>query len=329
MPAVGVFTLNPALDHTIHLGRLVPGEVHRATSSTLHPGGKGVNVATLLADAGVEVCSMGLLGDGNASRFEAHFRERGIGDKMLRIPGETRTGIKLLEDTPPRTTDVNLPGIPYDNALTATLCAQVEDAAGRCAWMLFCGSLPPGAPEDLYARLIGATRMGGAARVRTALDTSGAPLAAARDAAPHCIKPNLDEFRAWAGERLETVEAVEAAAGVWFASGTGTILLSLGAAGAAFLQPGRRVYARGLRVPVVGTVGAGDALLAGWVSGELAGEGFEGCARRAVAYAACAVQRVEAGLPEREVVEAHVREVELHDDARWLAEILATGHASG
>lgn len=320
MPSVGVCTLNPALDHTIHLGRLVPGEVHRATGSTLHPGGKGINVATILADAGVEVCAMGLLGDTNASRFETHFRDKGIQDSMLRIPGETRISTKLLQATPPLTTDINLPGIPYDDTVTDRLCAEVEASAGTCAWMLFCGSLPLGAPADLYARLIGCARAGGG---RTALDTSGAALSAAQETAPDCIKPNLEEFRAWAGEPLDTVEALAAAAGVWFASGTGTILLSLGAAGAAFLEPGRVVFAEALRVPVVSTVGAGDALLAGWVAGRLAGDGFEACARRAVAYAACAVQRVEAGLPAREVVEAHAREVELHDDARWLAEILA------
>lgn len=63
-------------------------------------------------------------------------------------------------------------------------------------------------------------------------------------------------------------------------------------------------------------------MLAGWVSGALAGEGFEGCVRRAMAYAACAVQQVEAGLPAPDKVEAYAREVVLHTKETWLADVL-------
>ena len=92
-------TLNPAIDQTLTIPGFAAGQVNRVAQSDSHPGGKGVNVAVVLADLGAAVAATGLLGDRNAEGFERLFREKGIADHFVRIPGETRVGIKIVDPT--------------------------------------------------------------------------------------------------------------------------------------------------------------------------------------------------------------------------------------
>ncbi|MDO4264840.1 MAG: PfkB family carbohydrate kinase, partial [Deinococcus sp.] len=96
-------TLNPALDLTVQAPGWQPGQVNVTAAAQTDAGGKGVNVAALLADWSrqsgepLEVSAGGFLGAGNAGPFEALFRERGIQDAFMRIPGETRLGLKIVD----------------------------------------------------------------------------------------------------------------------------------------------------------------------------------------------------------------------------------------
>lgn len=120
MSRVHTVTLNPAIDQTVSLPHLAVGEVNRATAVRHDPGGKGINVASVLADWGVSVAAHGLLGRANAAPFEALFAQKSIADRMLRVAGETRTNVKILEEDG-RTTDLNLPGFPADEGHLAAL----------------------------------------------------------------------------------------------------------------------------------------------------------------------------------------------------------------
>ena len=95
--AVLTVTLNPALDQTITLDRLRLGEVHRARSVRIDAAGKGVNVASCLADWGVATAVTGVLGAGNATAFDALFAAKRIADGFVRRPGDTRINVKLLD----------------------------------------------------------------------------------------------------------------------------------------------------------------------------------------------------------------------------------------
>ena len=106
-------TLNPALDQTVTLARLRLGEVHRPSESRIDAAGKGVNVASCLADWGVSACVTGLLGAGNTQAFDRLFAAKGIADSFVRRPGNARTNVKLLDIEAADTTDLNLPaGLP-------------------------------------------------------------------------------------------------------------------------------------------------------------------------------------------------------------------------
>jgi 1-phosphofructokinase len=293
--------LNPAIDETIELDRLVPGAVNPARGAVRHAAGKGINVAACLADWGAAVAATGLLGRVNEDAFRALFEAKGIADRCTRIPGETRTNIKLLDHATGATTDINLPGAPVTpDALAAASAALLDEAE---ATAVLSGSLPPGVPADIYASLVGALSARG---VRTVVDASGAALSAvlAAPVPPHAIKPNRHELQGWAGDTLPDIAALLDVARRLVARGVALVAVSMGEDGALFVDAGGAVVVRPPSVAVTSSVGAGDAMVAGIAAGLADALPLEALARRAAAFSAAKLRQIGAGLPPRAEVEA-------------------------
>ena len=288
-PRVLTVTVNAAVDHTVWIPGFRAGEVNRVTDEDRSPGGKGVNVAAALRALNVDVDATGFLGRDNDGLFATFFADAGIGDRFLRVPGATRTGIKIVDDRAGTTTDVNFPGVAPGPADVEALAAVVADAAAGAAWVVLSGSLPPGVPVDLYARLTAAAHAGGAS---VAVDTSGEALAAAVTAGPDLVKPNVEELEELAGRPLATTEDRLAAAHDLRRAGVGRVCVSLGAIGALFVDATTALAARPPPVAVASTVGAGDATVAGAIAALLRGEPLGGVARLATACGATAVSGV-------------------------------------
>jgi 1-phosphofructokinase len=294
-------TLNPALDQTVELDRLERGKVHRARSVRLAPGGKGINVASCLADWGQRVTVTGLLGRDNSAVFESMFAARGIEDRFVRADGLTRTNIKLIDEA--ETTDVNLPGLPATaaalDAVKRRVCEHVEPGS----LVVLSGSLPPGCPDDHYAAQIAAfTELG----ARVLLDASGAALTTALAARPlpFCIKPNRHELAAWAGAPLAGLREIAATARMLHARGVALVVVSMGEDGALFVSDeGTRLAT--LRVAQTSsTVGAGDAMVAGIVAALVDGADLTQIARLSTAFAVAKLQSRGLGLPEPPAIRA-------------------------
>ena len=281
-------TANAAVDHTVVVPGFRAGEVNRVASEVRSPGGKGVNVAAALRVLSVDVVVTGFLGAGNDELFTEFFATEGIEDRFVRVDGATRTGIKIVDDAG-TTTDLNLPGSRVSGEDVDRLVATVGELAGGAAWVALSGSLPPGAPRDLYARLTGAAHAAGAA---VALDTSGAALAAGVGALPDLVKPNTEELEELVGRRLPDTAALLSAVADLQELGIARIVVSRGAAGALFVDEAEAVTARPPAVAVASTVGAGDATVAGTIAGLLRGESLDGVARLATACGATAVETV-------------------------------------
>ncbi|EJL22489.1 1-phosphofructokinase [Caulobacter sp. AP07] len=300
---VRTVTLNPAIDQTVALDTLRPGQVHRALAVRHDPGGKGVNVASCLADWGVPTIVTGLLGADNAAPFEALFAAKAIEDRFVRVPGDTRTNIKLLETSPGgTTTDINLPSPFADAAALAEVRRRLDDVAPDDLVVLS-GSLADSLPDDTYRRLIGDLRAIGA---RVVLDASGAPLAealtAAEDALPFCIKPNRHELETWAGRGLEDPVALLAAARALHGMGIALVTVSLGAQGALFVSGEGALHVAPPVLEAGSAVGAGDAMVAGLTAAVRAGASLEAVARLSTAFATGKLRHPGAHLPDGETV---------------------------
>jgi 1-phosphofructokinase len=279
-------TLNPALDLTVAIDRLQPGQVHRARSAHAIAGGKGINVAACLADAGIATAALGVLGAGNAQPFETLFAARGIDDRCLRVPGDTRTNLKLVAADSGATTDINLPGLPLGapelHAVGARLAALLRPGLP----VVLSGSLPGGLADDSWRAL---QTQAAAAGARVLLDTSGAPLrealAAPRAQLPYAIKPNRHELEDWAGAPLRDTADLLSATRALLARGIALAVVSLGSDGALFVRGDQALLARPPQLTGGSSVGAGDAMVAGLVAALLAGADLATCARQATAFA--------------------------------------------
>jgi 1-phosphofructokinase len=301
-------TLNPAIDQTITVDRLVRGEVHRARSVRQDAGGKGVNVASCLADWGVPVTALGLLGADNAAAFEALFQRKGIEDRFLRVPGATRVNLKIVDDGD--TTDINLDGPQVaPERIDATL-AEVEGLAGAGVLIILAGSLPPGCAPESYARLISRLRDKGA---RILLDTSGLPLRRALEGEvlPHIVKPNRHELGEWCGETLDDMGDVLRAAHGLRARGVERVVVSMGEAGALFLSGEGALVAQLSAASVASTVGAGDAMVAGVAAATVEGLDLERTARLATAFAVAKLGQLGPHLPDPATVHALAKQVNI------------------
>jgi 1-phosphofructokinase len=300
-------TLNPAIDQTLDIPGFAAGQVNRVASSEAHAGGKGVNVAGVLADLGAGVAVTGFLGQGNAQLFEAMFRDKGIDDRFVRIPGDTRVGIKIIDGPSGRTTDINFPGLAPPPEAFDDLCRRVDALSESGRWFALCGSLPPGIGADAYARLTDIVHAKGGS---VGLDTSGAALREAIARGPDVTKPNLDELAELAGRPLDTTASVvDAARTLLLQHGVRLAVVSMGAAGAVFVDADQALVARPPRVAVKSTVGAGDAMVAGVVYGQHRGLPIDQCARLATALGAHAVTRLGAGLGRPPAHEGLLRDV--------------------
>ncbi len=133
-------TLNPAIDQTVTIPNFAVGTVNRVEQMQQNPGGKGVNVAAVLADAGHSVAVSGFLGRENDASFTALFEQKRIADRFVCIAGQTRVGIKIVDPSQRQTTDINFPGQAPTPAELATLFQTLLGLDG--AWFVLAGSLP-------------------------------------------------------------------------------------------------------------------------------------------------------------------------------------------
>jgi 1-phosphofructokinase len=291
-------TLNPSLDRTLHVQRLQPGEVHRADLSSTDPGGKGVNVARCLSAHGGDVAAVLPVGGATGAAVAALLDEAHVAHDLIEQGDRTRANVSVVEPDG-TTTKVNEPGSPLTAIELSAVVEAVSRRVGPGDWVVTAGSLPPGQDPHSYAVIGGAARASGA---RWAVDTSGDALPASVAATPDLVKPNRRELEEVVGRPLDTVGAVVDAARTLVDRGVGAVLCSLGRDGAVLVLPHAAVHAATPEVQVRNTVGAGDALLAGYLHGRATGADEQHALRTGVAWAAAAVSTPGTGVPEPELI---------------------------
>jgi 1-phosphofructokinase len=282
--AVVAITLNPSLDRTVEVPRLVVGEVNRATGGHLHPGGKGVNVTRALLANGVPARAVLPAGGSVGMQVVELLAAEGVDAVTVPCAGQTRSNVTVAE-ADGAVTKINEPGPALaDHELDAVVEAALA-AARPGGWAVLCGSLPAGAQSDTYARIVARFVARG---VRVAVDTSGPALVQAVAARPDLVKPNAEELAEAVGRPLVSRADVVEAAHELRDAGAGAVLVSLGAAGAVLVDAEGVLAGTSVALLPRSTVGAGDAFLAGFLSAYDAGR--RAALAAALAWGAAAVQ---------------------------------------
>jgi len=256
-------TPNPSIDRAVLIDGLRRGEVHRARTSRIDPGGKGVNVSRALAAQGVATTAVLPSGGPEGHLLEELLGAAGVGYASVPVHGSVRMNISVLEPDG-TTTKLNEPGPDLSAAEVEALLAAALERSQGADWVVGCGSLPPGAPTDLYAVLVRRVHERGG---RVAIDSFGASFAAAVAARPDLIKPNHEELAELVGHDLPTLGHVRDAARELVADGIAVVAVSLGGDGALLVTADECAHARATISAPLSTVGAGDCMLAGLLHG--------------------------------------------------------------
>ena len=305
---VGTITFNPAIDESVSIRDFTVDLVNRVETCERHPGGKGVNVARFLSGFADQVGVTGFLGKSNDSIFTEYFRNHQINDQFIRISGETRTGLKILDPEKQTVTEVNYPGIKPDARDIEGLIEKMDEMVRGSDLLVVSGSLPSGVDSHLYKRVIEKINKAGK---MTFLDTSGEAFEAALQAVPFMIKPNIHELREYFKEELSDEKQILAKCSRFFDMGISLVVVSMGKEGALFLNKERGYKAKPPETEVVSTVGAGDAMVAGTAWGTLCNFTLEETARVATAFSQHAVTHLEMGIMDRDYFDRIQKEVEI------------------
>jgi 1-phosphofructokinase family hexose kinase len=285
---------NLTIDRTSSIPELRPGEVLRVADVIVTPGGKGLNVARAARALGVPATLVAFVPGHTGRAAAALIREEGVTLEAVPVGGEIRSTSVILEPGG-RATVLNEPGPALAQGDWEALEAAVARSLADHRVLVCSGSLPPGSPDDGYARL---------ARGRLAVvDAGGAVLGAALEAGPAVVTPNLAEaeglLHGRADESVETsAEArghAEAAASALVAAGARAAVVTAAAAGAAVAADGAVTWLPAPRVAVVNPIGAGDVFAAALAAALEAGADVLTAARRGVAAAAASVESPRAG----------------------------------
>ncbi|WP_030243188.1 1-phosphofructokinase family hexose kinase [Streptomyces sp. NRRL S-455] len=302
-------TLNTALDITYRIRSLRPHTSHRVSEVTERPGGKGVNVARVLAALGHEVTVTGFTGGATGQVVQERLAGvPGVVDALVPVTGPTRRTIAVVDDRTGDTTQLNEPGPTITPAEWSAFVEVYEDLIPAASAVALCGSLPPGVPVGAYAGLVRTARSAG---VPVLLDTSGEPLRRGVAARPDIIKPNADELAELTGSH-DPLRATQDAR----RRGAGAVVASLGPDGLLALTREGRWHATPPS-PVRGNpTGAGDSAVAGLLSGLIERLPWPDRLTRATALSAATVPAPAAGEFDRATYE------------KLLGRVTVTGEAS-
>ncbi|MBO0750948.1 MAG: 1-phosphofructokinase family hexose kinase [Bradyrhizobiaceae bacterium] len=286
MNGIVTFTPNPALDVSTAVAAMTPDHKLRCTAARYDPGGGGINVARVVRRLGSEVTAIYPRGGITGHTLDSLVERERITCKTTDIAEETRLDFAVHEDASGKQFRFVLPG----PTLGAHECRACLDTLAACAgpgFVVASGSLPPGAPPDLYAR---ASRIVKSAEGRFLLDTSGPALKAALAEGVFLIKPSLRELCDAAGESLEgEADWIHACTGLVKQGRAAMVALTLGPGGALLVAEGRVLRATPPPLAPVSSVGAGDSFLGALVWSLAAGYELGAALRLAVAAGSSAV----------------------------------------
>jgi 1-phosphofructokinase len=279
-------TLNPALDHTVHIPQFQAGAVNRVQQQRIDPGGKGINVAKVVRALGYPVAVTGFLGQDNSKVFHEYFQRQAINNYFVEVAGAARVNIKIVDDQSEKVTEINFPGLESSGGDLERLIGAIQRLADEHQWFVLAGSLPQGLPDTIYQRLIAIVKQQG---VKVLLDSSGPALREGIKAIPDAIKPNLEELSQLMGKPLVKEPEIRKAIADLLAGGIQQVIVTLGAQGAIIAEKDQTLRVRPPTVAAKSTVGAGDALVAGFVVGRTQGLSLADCARLGTAAATASV----------------------------------------
>ncbi len=278
-------TMNPSLDYYMWVDELQIGKTNRSDKESILLGGKGLNVSKTLYELGVDSTAICVVAGFVGDEIEKRIKEQSYQSKIIRVNGNSRINIKIkskeeseINASGPKLTEEDL-----DAMLNEFANIKEEDV------VILSGSLPKGVAKDFYAKIIENVKR---TKAKVIVDTSGEVLKNAVTSGVFLVKPNLVELSELFDTEIEDMKKVEHYARKLLGMGAENVLVSMGEHGSIFVNEKETIYKEAIKGKVVSTVGAGDAMVAGFVKGYLDGKRFEDAMEVAVECANKVVKEI-------------------------------------
>ena len=270
-------TINPAFDTHIYAENFKQGRENYAEQKNCQAGGKGVNVSRALSVNGIKNTALVLIGKENGKEFEKALVHDGVNFEAISTDGAVRENVMIHSSDETR---ISLEGnIPTSEEIKK-IFGLCRDMAKEGDIAVFSGRIPRGTDKAL---IINELKKLSAGKIKLCIDTNSFSLDDIIEIKPFLIKPNKNELASICGEFADNAGALRAAEQAARRAGC-IVLLSLGEDGAAVVSECEKRFARAPRIVALSTVGAGDSMLAGFISSLTRGKSMSEALVCAVAW---------------------------------------------
>ena len=259
---VVTLTINPAVDASTSVKKMMPFTKMRCAQARRDPGGGGINVARVLKRLGIEAPAIYPAGGATGKLLGTLIEREGVQGVPVRVQNETREDLTVFDEATRQQYRFVFPGAPLGEVEWNECLESIARIRPRPAFVIASGSLPAGVPVDFYGRVAQASK----AHSKVIVDTSGPFLKAALQQGVYLIKPNLREFQELAEiTASDDASLIEAGRRLTDRGQVEVIALSMGPDGALLITRDLAMRANGLPIEPVSVSGAGDSFLGAMV----------------------------------------------------------------
>ena len=263
-------TFNPSLDYIVSVDGFTLGRVNRTTKELVYPGGKGVNVSLVLKNLGMENTALGFIAGFTGTEIERGLKEWGCLTDFIKIPeGMSRINMKLRSR---EESEINGQGPRISEDALEELYRKL-DAMEPGDVLVLAGSIPNSMPDSSYEQIL--ARVQGR-HIRSVVDATGDLLVNVLKYHPFLIKPNNHELEEIFHVPMDSKETIVAHAKKMQEMGAENVLISMAGDGAILVAADGSVWqSPAPKGKVVNSVGAGDSMVAGFITGYLKSQSYE------------------------------------------------------
>jgi len=257
-------TFNPCLDYAVKVDNFALGEINRTKSEEIYPGGKGINVSIVLQNLGIENTALGFVGDFTGAQIEKIVKKRGCHTDFIEAEkGFSRINVQIISN---EESAINGQGCFISEDNIAALFAKLNTLKDG-DMLVLAGSIPNTLPSDMYERIMERLQD---KQIRIIVDATQDLLLNVLKFHPFLIKPNHHELGDMFHKTLKTDEEITLHAEKLKEMGAQNVLVSMAGEGAILVSADGQVYK--MKPPegkLVNSVGAGDSMVAGFITGYL------------------------------------------------------------
>lgn len=295
-------TLNPSIDYIVQVSDFMYGELNRGERTDYYPGGKGINVSRVLKRLEIDNTALGFLGDFTGDFIKSFLLKEKIRTDFIEVNGTTRINVKLKSN---QETEINGAGPNISDKDLQQLFDQIRQLQPNDI-LVVAGSIPASVPNDFYVKIAEICTEN---KVKMIADTSSQALKELLGTKLFLVKPNQHELGELFDVRIDSIENAVYYGKQLQQQGAENVIVSMGGDGAVYISDNNCFIAKAPKGKVINTVGAGDSMVAGFLTAYNKGLEQDEIFRYAVATGSATA--FQADLCEKKNVETLLQLVEL------------------